>query len=175
MGVHFLIDGNNLWFAMHQHAPVPNVGRETLVRIIDRWAKERGVRATLFFDGPTPRGDLARQMSGAAVTVRFSGQRTADDLIVEALEQIGDPASVCVVSDDTAILHAARYRRCGVQEASRFVIELFPRAPAAPPRVGPTAEKPEVVPRPQADAWLRDFGYAPDADETFPGADAMRQ
>ena len=34
-----VIDGNNLLYAMREHAPIPNVGRETMVRIIERWAK----------------------------------------------------------------------------------------------------------------------------------------
>ena len=33
---HVIIDGNNLLHAMHEHAPIPHVGRETLVKIIER-------------------------------------------------------------------------------------------------------------------------------------------
>ena len=38
---HVIIDGNNLLFAMYEHAPVPNIGRETLVRTVERWARNR--------------------------------------------------------------------------------------------------------------------------------------
>jgi len=39
MAAHILIDGNNLLHAMHQRAPIPQVGRETMVRVIERWAR----------------------------------------------------------------------------------------------------------------------------------------
>ena len=42
MDTQVVIDGNNLLHAMHAHAPLPAIGRETLVRIIERWAERVG-------------------------------------------------------------------------------------------------------------------------------------
>lgn len=121
----WVIDGNNLLHALHKHAPVPDVGRESLVRRIDRWSRASRCRAVLVFDGPAPREGLARQMSSTSVDVRFSAPATADDLIVEMIEKSNPKAGLTVVSDDTAIRYAASYRKCRLSDTRSFIRELF--------------------------------------------------
>jgi len=171
MDEHVIIDGNNLLHAMREHAPIAAVGRETMVRLIERWSRESGNSVTLVFDGPTPRGNFSKQLSPDGLTVRFSAPATADDLIVAAIGDEKDPTRLRVVTSDTAIRHAAGYRRCRCTDSVSFIKELFPdQGPCEAPRPL-TQEKPtDVVPE-DAEWWKNMFGGAD--DEPFDGFDAM--
>src|SRR3989304_10235804 len=126
MPEHVIIDGNNLLPAMRGHAPIAAVGRETMVRLIERWSRRSGSSVTLVFDGPTPRGGFREQLSPDGLTVLFSAPATADDLIVAAIGDEKDPTRLRVVTSDTAIRPAAGYRRCRCTDAVSFIGELFP-------------------------------------------------
>jgi hypothetical protein len=171
MGEHVIIDGNNLLHAMREDAPIAAVGRETMVRLIERWSRGSGSSVTLVFDGPAPRGGFSKQLSPDGLTVRFSAPATADDLIVAAIGDEKDPTRLRVVTSDTAIRHAAGYRKCPCTDAVSFIGELFPaQDPAAPP---PQAddEKPPDVPSEDIEWWGQAFGG--EDDEPFDGFDAM--
>jgi hypothetical protein len=158
---------------MREHAPIPTVGRETMVRIVERWARRERGRVTLIFDGHPPREGLSAQMTGAHITVRFSGAATADDLIVEMIHRAANPDDLRVVSADTAIVHEAARRRCTSTPPVSFIAELFP---AAEPAAGPTSrvEKPDVVSPDEAKELLELLGDEAGEDEPFPGADRMK-
>lgn len=173
MPTHVIIDGNNLLYAMRAHAPLPAVGRETLVRVVERWARQGDDSVTLVFDGPIPREGLARQMTSKRITVRFSAPLTGDDVIVAMVHQAKDPGAVRVVSGDTAIRREARYRRCAHTDVVKFVAELFP-SPQAPSKAPPTrGEKPDHVSPEETREWLELFGVDDEA-EPFDGHDAMK-
>lgn len=170
---HVIIDGNNLLYAMHAHAPIPSVGRETMVKLIERWARKGSDDVTLVFDGPTPPGGLSRQMSSSRITVRFSAPRTADDIIVALIHRAKDPGSVRAVSSDTAIRHEAHLRRCTCTDCVAFVAELFGKADSPPsPATSSSEDKPVVGLSTDTDRWLDEFGIDL-ADEPFDGFDAM--
>ena len=173
MPEHIVIDGNNLLYAMHAHAPVPAIGRETLVKVVEHWARQGVDEVTLVFDGPVPRGGLAKQMTSSRVTVRFSAPATADDIIVSVIEQAKHPEMLRVVSGDTAIRHAAKHQRCRHSDAISFVAELFPSEQKPRPRPPTPAEKPETVSPEEVNEWLEEFGITDDKDEPFDGPDAM--
>ena len=171
MGEHVIIDGNNLLHAMREHAPIAAVGRETMVRLIERWSRGSGSSVTLVFDGPAPRGGFSKQLSPEGLTVRFSAPETADDLIVAAIGDEKDPTRLRVVTGDTAIRHAAGYRRCRCTDAVSFIGELFPDpGPCEAPRPL-THEKPTDVAPEDAEHWKHTFGGRD--DEPFDGFDAM--
>ena len=174
MPQHVIIDGNNLLHAMHAHAPVPTVGRETLVKIVEQWARAGDDDVTLVFDGAVPRGGLAQQMASSRITVRFSAPDTADDVIVRMVHASPHPTSIRVVTSDTAIRREARYRRCADTDAVTFVAELYPDARASgPPSRKGAAEKPRNVSPQETQEWLETFGLAGEDDESFDGQDAM--
>jgi predicted RNA-binding protein with PIN domain len=159
---HTIIDGNNVLHAAHAHAPCPAVGRETLVKIVERWAADREDEVALVFDGPRPREGLARQMTSTRIDVRFSAPVTADDVIVEMIHRAKHPDLLRVVSSDSAIRHEAVFRRCQHVDAKTFVAELFPaetQSEVAEP-VGP--EKPEAPTPEETDAWIKLFGASGD-------------
>jgi predicted RNA-binding protein with PIN domain len=174
MPEHVIIDGNNLLHAMHAHAPIPQVGRETMVQIIDHWARQGDDEVTLVFDGPVPRLGLASQMTSSRITVKFSVSVTADDVIAAMIQRAHDPAGVRVVSSDTALRHAARLRRCRHTDAVAFIDELFPKDHEPRSIVPGASEKPREVSPEEAREWIETFGLD-DEEEPFDGHDAMTQ
>ncbi len=174
MSEHVIIDGNNLLHAMHACAPLPTVGRETLTRVVERWAGRGTDEVTLIFDGPVPREGLAKQMMSRRITVCFSAPKTADDLIVAMVHRARDPGAVRVVSGDTAIRREARHRRCRHTEAVAFVSELFPREDRPKPEPRTRAEKPESISPDDARKWLKRFGYDDD-DFDLPDQDDINK
>jgi len=171
MDEHVIIDGNNLLHAMREHAPIAAVGRETMVRLIERWSRGSGSSVTLVFDGTTPRGGFRDQLSPDGLTVRFSAPATADDLIVAAIGDEKDPTRLRVVTSDSAIRHAAGYRKCRCTDAVSFIDELFsPQKPIDVPRPLPQ-EKPDTVSPEDAERWNDAFGGKD--DDAFDGSDAM--
>ncbi len=178
MPKHVLIDGNNLLHAMHEHAPIPNVGRETLVKIIERWACCTEDEVTIVFDGPVPREGLAKQMASGRITVRFSAPDTADDVIVAEIKTALHPTHIRIVTADKAIRREARHRRSQDTDSASFVQELFRQASDThEPMVieNPTCEKPEAPSRKESDDWLEMFGYDSDAKRPCDGSDAANQ
>jgi len=175
MAGHVLIDGNNLLHAMHAHAPVPNVGRETLVRHVERWAHRGDQRVTLVFDGAGPQGAMARQMASKRIEVVFSAPRIADDVIVEKLKAARQPLTVSVVTDDTAVAYEARRRRATHIGCRAFIDQMFtedsppaeragpePGTKVQPSGVGDASEKPRIVSREESDEWVELFGKGDD-------------
>ncbi len=172
MTEHVIIDGNNLLHAMHEHAPIAAVGRESMVRLIERWSRASGCNVTLVFDGPAPRGGFGKQLSPKGLTVKFSAPATADDLIVAAIAEEKEPTRLRVVTSDTAIRHAAGYRKCRCTDSVSFISELFPdQAPDNPPRP-PTPKKPTDGTPIDAEQWKTMFGG--EEEDPFDGYDAMR-
>jgi hypothetical protein len=173
MPQHTIIDGNNLLYAMHAHAPLPHVGRETLVRIIDRWAQTGDDKVTLVFDGPTPREGLAKQMASDRIDVRFSAPETADDVIVSMIHAVKDPMAVRVVSSDTAIGREARYRRCRHTDAVGFTYELFAAEKTPTPHAPVRNEKPDKISPEERRQWLELFGLDDGEGEPLEGHGGM--
>ena len=171
MGEHVIIDGNNLLHAMREHAPIAAVGRETMVRLIERWSRGSGSSVTLIFDGPAPRGGFSKQLSPDGMTVRFSAPATADDLIVAAIGDEKDPTRLRVVTSDTAIRHAAGYRKCRCTDTASFIGELFPDQEPSDVLRPLTQEKPTKVSPEDAEHWKDAFGGKD--DDPFDGFDAM--
>ncbi len=167
-----IIDGNNLLHAMHAHAPLPNVGRETLVRIVGNWIADQDLRTTIVFDGPPPRSGLGQQMAATHVDVRYSAPQTADDVIVAMIGATKDPGRVRVVTSDKAIRLEARYHRCRDIDSDCFVSELFAKRDTA----NPTSASEDPIDTQTMDDtnWLELFGLNDDDTEPFDGSDAMQ-
>lgn len=159
-----IIDGNNLLHAMHQHAPIPQLGRETLVRLLDRWARRGNDEVTLVFDGARPPGGLGRQFSSNRIDVRFSAPETADDVIIRLVERVRYADLVRVVTSDTAIRHATVYRRCKCTDTRTFILEICGPSGGRDHRadeLASTTEKPTNVSREEMQEWLDLFNDEP--------------
>jgi len=154
---HVIIDGNNLLYAMHAHAPVPTVGRETMVKALDRWAKRHRDAVTLVFDGPAPRGAMRKQLSSKRMDVKFAAPKSADDVIIEFIKRATHPDIVRVVSSDTAIGYEARKRRCLHTDAVTFTREVYEEPGKGDPPTPPLdakGEKPQTLSKDEVDHWV---------------------
>lgn len=169
-----IVDGNNLLHAVRMLGPTRGTGREKLLKDIERWAAIHRRNVMLAFDGPAPHGPFAQQMQSQVLEVVFSGQRTADDCIVERIRQAPHPDRLTIVSDDTAIVYEARGRRCRVLSNALFIASLYPPDAAAPKdkTSGPPFEKPKSVSQNERDIWLESFDDG-QSNEPFDGFDAM--
>lgn len=165
-----VIDGNNLLYAIRDSGAGPALGRDTLVRHLERWAKAAGAEMILVFDGARPDGAMGKQLSSSVIDVRFGASRSADDVIVELIRGVADPATVRMVSDDGAIRHEAGLRRCRHSGALDFIRELFAR-PKPHEQAGPPPLEKPAASSDEAEQWKRTFGA--DEDDPFDGYGAM--
>ncbi len=160
---------------MHDHAPVPAMGRETMMRAVDAWARRVGVEVLVVFDGGQPIASLLQQMVTRRVSARFSGRETADDVIVRLVGRMKPSDRSVIVSADKAILREAKVCRCPVLDSVSFVHEVFDKDRSRPGVVGqPNVEKPGTGG--DVDEWLNTFGIddTDDEDERFDGEEFMR-
>ena len=154
--VPYLIDGNNLMFALSEvHG---EVGRQGLCRLLCDLAAA-AQRVHVVFDGPPPDGP-ANQGDQTSLTVDYAAGRTADALIREHSAAESAPRRLTVVSTDRQIRRAARRRRCPAVTSEEFAQSLL--AMPHPDEKSPSPEPPEkrrgLSPE-QTQKWLREFGF----------------
>jgi predicted RNA-binding protein with PIN domain len=158
--VRFLIDGNNAWHALRRQLAVP-VGRQEFASRVGRWASAGGADVVIVFDGRAPGRGLVAQMELGGVRCVFGNGREADEVIEEEIAATARPAGLCVVTEDKAILSAARRRRCRTMTSTSFVEQMAVKAPR-PRQIRPApSEKPSGVEGPESKAWMREFGFEP--------------
>lgn len=166
MNRRLIIDGNNLLHLMHAYSTGRPVGRLHLAGMIDRYVKSTSRQATLVFDGPRPRGGIAKQFDALHIEILFSGPVTADDIILQIVERLPDPTGATVVSSDHAVRDGARRRKVEVVGSEEFGGVLL--ASTSPPRASPTKpipapkpvseeEKPQAAGKEEVDRWLREM------------------
>src|SRR5438128_6000634 len=115
--MHWLIDGSNVLGAMR----VDRHGDETkrgLVRLLAGFARAKRTRVTCVFDGPEP-ASFARHLG--AVSVVFSGHRSADELIVE---RAANGRGWSVVTSDRGLATRVQRRQVEVVAPATFIREM---------------------------------------------------
>ena len=151
----FLIDGNNLIFAMADVGR--DVGRGGLCKMLSVLV-DSGRQVTVVFDGPPPRKPLAKQIAAGGVETIYSGTIKADILICEEIAANTAPRRLSVVSTDREIRSAARKRRCkGIrsEDFARVLVQLQTPPPSEPPE---PPEKRKGLTKGQVAHWLKEFG-----------------
>lgn len=113
----WLIDGSNVLGAMRvdRHG---DEGKRGLVRLLASFARAKRTRVTCIFDGPEP-ASFARNLG--AVTVAFSGSRSADDLIVERAAQ---GRGWSVVTNDRGLAARVQRRQVEVVAPATFIRDM---------------------------------------------------
>lgn len=113
----WLIDGSNVLGAMRvdRHG---DEGKRGLVRLLASFARSKRTRVSCIFDGPEP-ASFARNLG--AVTVAFSGHRSADDLIVERAAQ---GRGWSVVTNDRGLAARVQRRQVEVIAPATFIREM---------------------------------------------------
>jgi predicted RNA-binding protein with PIN domain len=126
---HLLIDGYNLiktslLFSHYEKTSLQRA-RQALIQALGSYARQRGARITLFFDGGV--GMEAPVSSGPVQVVFSRAPLKADDLIKEAVQDRHGAREVRVVSSDREIRRFAQTHRVRVSTAGEFERELETR------------------------------------------------
>lgn len=149
----YLVDGNNL-LGSWGGPPPGGDGRAEVVRRVAAFCRAKNVRATLVFDGPPLRPDMAIQDLGRlALRVPLPGQ-DADSVIRELVERAPRPAELVVVTSDKALYSYVKTLGATVLRAHEWN-QLERRVVGRP--AGP--EKPER--EEDVEGWLKTFGEKP--------------
>jgi len=145
------VDGTNL---LHSLTRGPRGARQPPAAVVGRLraAIPADVAITLLFDGPPEPGLRGERIAGG-VTVRYSGRRTADEVLLQLVndaatwsEAEGPGAATVLVITDDADLRAAIHRRGGRSAGTRWLIGRLDRPRLAAPSVGnPRPPKPPRI------------------------------
>ncbi len=156
-----LVDGFNLLHAARAVGPAIDLGQLRLCELLGQWSRLTGESVTIVFDGMPPPAGYAEQLCRTGITVQHSGtNRTADDWIIEAIQQSTAPRRLIVVSTDRQIRQAARRRRCDDQKAESFFRQVWAQLARDRLRPGQPNEpqaKRHGLDDSQTDRWLREF------------------
>ena len=114
----WLIDGSNVLGAMRLDRASTDAKRE-LTRLAAAFARAKRTRVTCYFDGVEPQA-FARHLGNT--TIVFSGSRTADELIVQRVEE--SSANITVVTSDRELISRISRRKVRIVTAQEFVHEL---------------------------------------------------
>lgn len=124
----YLIDGCNLIHGsflqrMGSRASFDHA-RMSLIDILRRYrCKHPHIRFTLVFDGTSA---ALREFRGRGISIFFSGETTADDMIRRILEGRRDAAGTIVVSDDREVRASARVLGGQWCAAAAFLDLVYP-------------------------------------------------
>jgi hypothetical protein len=113
--VPILIDGNNL---LH-HLPAGQRSRAAVRRRALDSVRHESVSVTVVFDGPPPAGSPSSESLGR-VTVVYSGDRTADDVIIRMIPTGASARQWSVVTDDRGLADRARARGATVRRLAEW-------------------------------------------------------
>ena len=134
----YLIDGNNLLgVVLHRRRGDPET-RSRLVSSLSRFARTKGCRILLFFDGPKEY-DLFPLASD--LELFFSQEREADELILETLESSRNWGETLLVSADRELINYARGRKVSVLSPRSFFDQLLHALNSLSQRYLPTPVK----------------------------------
>jgi hypothetical protein len=153
------VDGTNL---LHALTRGPGGERQPPAAVIGRLrgAIPGATAVTLVFDGPAEAGIRGERIAGG-LTVRYSGRRTADEVILQLVDdavtwsETDGPgaATVLVVTDDRG-LRAALHRKGARTAGAQWLIGRLERPRLTSPSVGnarPPAPPPHVAQQPHED------------------------
>ena len=160
MVVRFLVDGNNLMFALADVGV--DADRRKLSRLLGDFAEREGANVTVVFDGPAPKDLEAERIADLRISAYYSGRRTADDVLADLTESYSAPRQLAVVSSDRAVQRQAKRRRCKVIAASDFARQL--KARPADKANGEPAAKRHGLEEGRLEHWLEEFGFVGEND-----------
>jgi predicted RNA-binding protein with PIN domain len=125
----FLVDGNNLLGHLLGGPTASDEERRAVQAKIAARVRSGKSSVVLFFDGEPEAGKREAWMG--ALTIRYAGNRSADDAIIEAVERAKARRDCHVVTDDRALAERARHRGARSLSVSDFWGRLGDEAPAA--------------------------------------------
>ncbi len=134
-----IIDGNNLLHSLPSHQRSRKAVRQT---VLDQSRHEK-IKVTVVFDGPPPSGSPAIENLGQ-VTILYSGQTSADDVIIGRLPSGGAARSWSVVTNDRGLANRARERGALVRTLARWTGRRGAKTRPGKPRPKPPLRPNEI-------------------------------
>lgn len=134
-----VIDGNNLLHSLPPHQRSREAVRK---RVLDQSRHEK-ISVTVVFDGPPPDGSPATEHLGP-VTILYSGQASADDVIIGRLPSGGSTRSWSVVTNDRKLAARVRERGASVRTLAQWTGRRGARAGPGKPRPKPPLPAKEI-------------------------------
>ncbi len=143
----YWFDGNNLIGLSAARARVDRETRRAFLASLSGYARLRGGRFVVFFDGDDP----DRFIPPPGVQVRYSAPASTDDVIVTGLKEASVPAEIIVVTNDHSLRAGCRAAGAKTLDWSEFLARMKPRFQARKP--GSEKEGPVDV-----EEWRQFFG-----------------
>ena len=151
----YLIDGHNLIGQLPDISLDDPDDEAKLVQKLIGFAARTRKKCVVVFDQGLPGG--RSRMSTAQVEAVFASSRSnADRVIMERIGAIKDPGQWIVVSNDNAVLFAARQRRMKAMKSIEFVPLLNPPEPKRPRKDEERPADVHLSPT-EVEEWLRIF------------------
>jgi uncharacterized protein len=159
--MHYLIDGHNLIGRMPDISLDDPDDEVKLVLRLRRWTAASLKRVvTVYFDGGLP-GGKDTQLSKGRITVIFApSNRTADDLLIQRIQQLKNPKEYTLVSSDLKVVTTAVTRRVPCLTAVEFAETLTGYVAEEKSAPSPTQKQPQdhTLSESEVAEWLQLFG-----------------
>lgn len=126
MGRHLIVDGYNLARSgalFLQEDPAGPEGREELCALLSGYARGKGFRLTVVFDGRGAEGSHRSRQSFKGGTAVFSSRAESADDVIRDLSR-GAPAGTIVVTSDRGLGGTLRGREATVVSCEEFAGRL---------------------------------------------------
>lgn len=119
--LHYIIDGNNLIGKLNflKNLPDKQSAREKIALLLERFFAGRKVKVSLHFDGFE---NESIKVSG--IKLKYSLNRTADELIKKEIENLKNTKSTIVVSSDSDIISFAKACGCKILKSEEFYNQI---------------------------------------------------
>lgn len=168
--MHYLIDGHNLIASLPDIDLSDPDDEAKLVEKLRRWtAANSKRRVTVVFDAGLP-GGVSRNLSSGPIKAIFApAGTTADDLLIQRINNITKVQGYAVVTSDHAVVRVANQRRMTVIRSQAFAADM--QAELAQRRAGgkqrPAAAEANMSPA-ELEEWLALFGGEPPPSSSKP-------
>ena len=162
-----IVDGYNVLHASRWlSSRFKGVDRQGLCQLLGTLARHRAEKITVVFDAAPARGDPGISKSLPIELVYSGHRRTADEVIIQMVNDSSGPRDLTVVSSDRQIRAVAKRRGCKLSRAGEFIKSATEELAQSETQLSaePT-EKQEGLGREQTRQWLSEFGLDPDEEE----------
>ena len=128
----YCLDAYNIIFkiASLRHIDISSNGKFTQLREISiqqmsNYFNKRRVFAAFFFDGRGPGGIIGGgKYYKQFVRIVYSGEKTADMLMIEHIRNHPNARKITVVTEDNEILNVARAHKCRIISSTDFITKI---------------------------------------------------
>ena len=99
--------------------------REISIMQMSNYFNKRRVYASFFFDGRGPGGIInSNKFHKEFVRIIYSGEKTADTLMIEYIRNYPNARKITVVTEDNEILNVARAHKCRIISSTDFITKI---------------------------------------------------